>query len=803
MRSENTDATGQVPEDISSGLSSKEVEDRRKDYGYNQALEKKKNPVLRLAKNFWGITPWMLEITIILTWLLGRRLEAYIVAGLLLFNVALSFFQEEKANLALEFLKQNLHVKARVKRDGKWMRVPMRELVPGDLMRLRAGDFVPADMKVLDGSAEADQSALTGESIPVTKGINDVLFSGSIVRRGEATGTVTATGAKTYFGRTIQLVQTARPKLHMEEVTSEVVKWLLVIVGVFLLAGLFVSALKGRNLLDVIPLMVVLLLSAVPVALPTMFTVTMALGSLELAKKGILVTRLNAGEDAATMNVLCVDKTGTITLNKLFIKDILAAGGRKKEDTILYGSLASQEANQDPIDLAFISAAGEMQVSLEGYHQRKFIPFDPSTRRTEAEIEKDGRKFFALKGAVRTIIPLCKNRREEISSAEEYVQGLAAKGYRVLAVAKGPSEENLQLVGIAALYDELRPDSARLIGELKNLGISVKMLTGDAMQIAREVAMQVGLGKNATRMSDLNAHPNEAKKPKIAEESDVFAEVYPEDKYQIVKNLQMRGHVVGMTGDGVNDAPALRQAEVGIAVSNATDVAKEASSVVLTTEGLDGIVELIRTGRVVYQRIITWILNKVIKTFQIVAFVVLALLLTGDYIVSVFSMVLFLFLTDFVTLSISTDNVRYSSKPDSWNIKSLVKVALALGVVFVAESMLLLSFGRSHLGSYLGLDSIERLRTFIFDFLVFSSLLNVIVVRERKHFWESRPSRFLIASIFIDIIIVLFFSTFGIYRLSSIALETAILALAYSFVICFLINDFVKVILIRKFGVNI
>ncbi|MDD1758063.1 MAG: plasma-membrane proton-efflux P-type ATPase [Methanotrichaceae archaeon] len=785
--------------DSINGLSSKEGQERRKEYGYNQVLEKKDNPFLRLARHFWGITPWMLEITIILTMLLGRYLEAYIVIGLLLFNAALSFFQEEKANSALLFLKQNLHIKARVNRDGKWLHIPAIELVPGDLVRLRAGDFVPADVKVQDGSTDADQSALTGESLPATKGINDILFSGSVIRRGEVTAVVTAIGAKTYFGRTIQLVQTARPKLHMEEVTTEVVKWLLLMVGVFLLAGLSVSALRGQEFSVLLPLMVVLLLSAVPVALPTMFTITMALGSLELAKKGILVTRFSAGEDAATMNVLCVDKTGTITLNKLFIKDVFSFGSHRKEDIVLYGALASQEADQDPIDLAFLSASRETHMPLQGYHQIRFIPFDPSTRRTEAEIEDQaGRRFFVLKGAVSTITPLCKNN-EEFSKIEEHVQGLAAKGYRVLAVAEGPSQENLQLIGIAALYDELRPDSIRLIGELKILGISIKMLTGDALQIAREVARQIGLGERASRRSDLNANPDEARKPQIAEESDVFAEVYPEDKYQIVKSLQRSGNVVGMTGDGVNDAPALRQAEVGIAVSSATDVAKEASSVVLTTEGLEGIVELVKTGRIVYQRIITWILNKVVKTFQVVVFVVLAFMLTGEYIVSIFSMVLFLLLTDFVTLSISTDNVRYSSKPDTWNIKGLVKVALVLGVLFVGESLLLLYFGQLHLG----LSNIEQLRTFIFCFLVFSSLLNVIVVRERKHFWVSRPSKFLFASILADIVIVLLFSTFGIYSLAPIAPEIALFALAYSFAICFLVNDFIKVSLIGRLRVRL
>jgi H+-transporting ATPase len=785
--------------DSLNGLDPKEVENRRREYGYNEIPEKKINPFLRLAKNFWGITPWMLEITVALTWLLEKYLESYIILGLLLFNAALSFFQEEKANSALEFLKQNLHVKARVKREGKWLRIPARELVPGDLVRLRAGDFVPADVKVQDGSTDADQSALTGESLPAAKGINDILFSGSVIRRGEATGIVTATGTKTYFGRTIELVQTARPKLHMEEVTTEVVKWLLLMVGVFLLAGLAVSASRGRNLLDFLPLMVILLLSAVPVALPTMFTVTMALGSLELGKKGILVTRLSAGEDAATMNVLCVDKTGTITLNKLFIKDVFSFGSSNKEDTVLYGALASQEADQDPIDLAFLSAAKDMNIPLEGYHQRKFVPFDPATRRTEAEIDKAGRRFFVLKGAVSTVTPLCKNSNDQLSEVDKYVQGLAAKGYRVLAVAEGSSKENLRLIGIAALYDELRPDSIRLVGELKNLGISVKMLTGDALQIAREVARQVGLGKRAVRMSDLKDHLDAANKPRMAEDSDVFAEVYPEDKYQIVKSLQKRGHVVGMTGDGVNDAPALSQAEVGIAVSSATDVAKKASSVVLTAEGLEGIVELVKTGRVVYQRIITWILNKVVKTFQVVVFVIMAFLLFGNYIVSIFSMVLFLFLTDFVTLSISTDNVRYSRNPDSWNIEGLVKVALALGVLFVIESMLLLYYGRSQPG----LNGIERLHTFIFDFLVFSSLLDVIVIRERKHFWESRPSKFLIMSILVDMIVVLVISTNGIYKLSPIAPEFAFLALAYSFAICFLINDSIKVVLIKWLGVRL
>jgi H+-transporting ATPase len=678
------------------------------------------------------------------------------------------------------------------------MSVPSNELVPGDLIRLRTGDFVQADVRVVEGSLEVVQSALTGESLPILKGLNDVLFSGSVIGRGEATGLVTSTGAQTYFGRTIQLVQTAGPRLHMEEITSEVVKWLLIMAGVFLLVGLSVSVVRGIHLPDFLPLIVVLLLSAVPVALPTMFTLTMALGSMELGKNGVLVTRLSAGEDAATMDILCLDKTGTITMNKLFIKDLFAVNGRTKEEIVLFGALASQEANQDPIDLAFISSAKDMRVPLEGYLQKNFIPFDPTNRRTEAELEKDGKKIIAIKGAIRTIIPLCRNSSSEISEVEESVRGLFSKGYRVLAVAAGSSEEDLRLVGIAALYDELWPDSRMLISELKSLGVSVKMLPGDALQIAKEIAGEIGLDGRATRMSDLKAETDEAKKQRISEESEVFAEVYPEDKYRIVENLQSKKHVVGMTGDGVNDAPALRQAEVGIAVSNATDVAKKASSVVLTTEGLEGIIELIKEGRRIYQRIITWILNKVIKTFQVVVFVILAFLLTGDYIISLFSMVLLLLLTDFVTLSISTDNVRYSTKPDNWDIMNLVEVAIALGILYVIESTLLLYLGRFHLG----LNSLEQLQTFIFDFLVFSGLFNVIIVRERNHFWASRPSRFLVLSILGDIIIVLILSIFGVYSLAPISSLAIFGALAYSLIICFLINDFIKVILVRRLRVR-
>ena len=785
----------EVSIDLERGLTSEEARKRIGEYGYNEVSEKRGSPLMGFAKKFWGITPWMLEITVALEWVLGKYFEMYVVIGLLIFNAVLGFIQEERANSALELLKDKLRINARVKRDGKWTVVPARELVPGDLIRLRAGDFVPADVKVAEGNVEVDQSALTGESQMVEKKVDEVLYGGATVRRGEITGAISATGTKTYFGRTVELVQVAKPKLHMEEVTSKVVRWLVIIVSSFLSVALAFTALKGLDLIGVLPLAVILMVSAIPVALPTMFTISMALGSLDLMKKGILITRLSAIEDAATMNIVCADKTGTITMNKLSVEEEMAVDPYSGKEVILYGSLASHEADQDPIDLAFITAARNLRLPLEDYVQKKFVPFDPSTRRTEATLEKDGQKFLVLKGAINTITPLCKTPEEELARIGEKVESRAAKGYRAIAVAKGGGQGTMEMVGIAFLYDKPRPDSPKLIRELRDLGLKVKMLTGDALPIAKEVARELDLGKNITRMADLKSKTGD-EISRLVEESDGFAEIYPEDKYLIVQGLQKGKHVVGMTGDGVNDAPALRQAEVGIAVSNATDVAKKAASAVLTSEGLEGIVDLVKTGRMTYQRIITWVLNKIIKTFQITVFVVLAFLLTGEYIISALHMILLLFLTDFVTLSISTDNVRYSEQPDSWNITGLVKVALFLGIFVIVELMLVLHIGFK----YFELSSnLSQLQTFTFELLICVELLDLLILRERKHFWNSRPSKFLLLAIAGDLTVVFFISILGLPGVAPITPGAALAVAGLSFIIAFVINDPVKVLLIRKF----
>jgi H+-transporting ATPase len=783
--------------DLTNGLTAAEVETRLKRYGYNEVPEKRANPIVRFAKKFWGLTAWMLEIIIIVSWWLHNFADMYIVIGLLVFNSILGFEEEQRASSAVEALKQKLQVNARVLRDGVWRNLPARVLVPGDIIRARSGDFVPADVKIVDGELDVDQSALTGESLGVEKKVDEVLYSGSVVKRGESNGIVISTGVNTYFGRTAQLVQLARPKLHLEEVVSHVVRWLLVIVIALIALAVVFSLVEGVDLSALLPIVLVLLLSAIPVALPAMFTVSMALGSMELVKKGVLVTRLSASEDAATTNVLCADKTGTITMNRLSIANVIPLNGFAEEQVILYGALASQEANQDPIDLAFISMAKQRDLLDPSFKQHSFVPFDPRTRRTEASVQKDGHELRVMKGAVNVIAEACGLEKNAVDQLEARMSEFAAKGYRTLAVAKGEDEKKPELIGLAALRDAPRSDSEQLIRELKDLGISVKMLTGDALPIAREIAASVGLGENVIKAADLKEfikeNPMEA--TEAAERSDGFAEIYPEDKYTIVKSLQATQHVVGMTGDGVNDAPALKQAEVGIAVSNATDVAKGAASVVLTNEGLTGIVDLIKNGRIIYERITAWILSKIVRTLQIATFVVLSFLLTGSYVVSAFVIILYFFMTDFVKIALSTDNLKGSRKPDTWNITGLVKASMILSLLVIGESFALLYVALNvfHLAVADG-----TLYTYTFEILFYSAMFLIFNVRERGHFWDSRPSRTLLVAVILSMIAATTVVTTGLPGFVPISIGETLFVILCSAAFSLILNDQIKYLMVKK-----
>ncbi len=739
----------------------------------------------------------MLELIMILSAILRKFSDLAVVGALLVVNAVLGFTQEQRAAGVVETLRRRLQVSARVLREGSWQVIPARELVPGDIIRVRPGDFVPADLKLLTGELSVDQSALTGESKDMEKASGDVLSSGSVVRRGEGNSVVILTGAKTYFGRTTELVQEARPKLHIEAVVAGVVRRLFVIVGSLLGVVGVISLVRGVPLLEMAPLLLVLLMSAVPVALPVMFTVSMAVGSKELARRGVLVTRLSAAEDAATMDVLCVDKTGTVTMNQLAVTGVIPLGQATESDVLSAGALASQEADQDPIDLAFLAAARERRVfgNTPAVTPVSFAPFDAKSRRTEAVVEQNGQRLRVMKGALRTVAQTCGLPPTAIDALETRVSESARKGYRTLAVAQGPETGALALVGLVTLYDPPRPEAKQLIAALRGLGVSVKMLTGDALPVASEIAREVGL-PNIRRVADLKAAGAQAGNEAVdlLAGADGFAEVYPEDKYIVVQHLQAAGHVTGMTGDGVNDAPALRQAEVGIAVSTATDVAKGAASVVLTEPGLTNIVALVEQGRTIYQRILTWIINKISRTILKAGFVSIAYVMTGKFVVSAFAMLLLVFMTDFAKIALASDRVQPSRKPETWNIGGFITVSVVLGIAMVAEALLLLWFGWSRFGLAANADALS---TFSFLTLLYFAVFSILSARERHHFGSTTPSPVLIGALAADALTGTVLTFAGLPGLPPLPWWQMLAIFTYAMISCLVVNDAIKVAMIK------
>jgi magnesium-transporting ATPase (P-type) len=528
-----------------------------------------------------------------------------------------------------------------------------------------------------------------------------------------------------------------------------------------------------------------------------MFSVSTAVGSLELAHKGVLVTRLSASEDAATMDVLCVDKTGTITMNRLAIMDVIPLDGFTRGDVVDYGALASAEANQDPIDLAFLAAAQRPDIEpLPSAKVVHFIPFDPRTRRTEALVDRDGQRLRVLKGAVPVVAEECGLDPVARADLDARARAQAAKGHRVLAVARGAEGLRPEPVGLVALADPPRADASVLIAALRARGVVVKMLTGDALPVAQEIAHKVGLAA-VRRVSDLTAG---ATPTDLAQGADGFAEVYPEDKFTVVEHLQRAGHVVGMTGDGVNDAPALRQAEVGIAVSNATDVAKGAASVVLTDEGLAGIVTLIEQGRIIYQRILTWVINKISRTILKSGFVTVAFLVTGTFVISAFGMLLLVFLTDFAKIALATDRVRAARRPETWRSTGQLHLAVTLGLIMLIEACGLLAIGWSRFGLA---HQQEALHTFTFQTLFYFALFSIVSIRERGWFWASRPSGALLVALVVDALVGTGLSTIGVSGMSPIPWEQTLAVFGYAMICCLFVNDVVKVTLTRRLGLQV
>ena len=767
------------------GLTAAEAQDRLRQFGPNRIEEERRHPLLSFFAKFWAPVPWMLEATIVLEILVHKLDEAVIIGVLLLFNSILSFVQENQANRALALLRKRLSVQARVLRDGRWQLIPAEQLVPGDVIHLRLGDLAPADVRLFDGAVESDESELTGESLPVEKSAGAVVYAGSRLKRGEASGEVTATGQHTYFGKTAELVKTAKTASHLQEIIFAIVKYLVILDAVLVGALLVYAGFAHLPWSEVLPFALILLVASVPVALPATFTVATALGALDMSHHAVLVTRLSAIEEAAAMDVLCTDKTGTITQNRLAVAQIYPIGGRSSEEVLRMAALASDAATQDPIDLAVFEAAQEKKVLNAVPRRIQFIPFDPSTKRSEAIYEQPAGKLRVIKGAPDALIPLVRDARNIAGEVEK----LAGRGARVLAVAAG-TEVSLELVGLIGLEDPIREDSKALVQNLKSLGVRVIMVTGDGPATARAVSLQVGIGDRVGSAESLRNGAGLA-----TEQYDVFAGVFPEDKFRLVQALQRQGHVVGMTGDGVNDAPALKQAEAGIAVSTATDVAKAAASVVLTESGLMGVLRAVETGRRIYQRMLTYTLNKIIKTLEIAVFLSVGVILTGTFVITPLLVVLLLFTNDFVTMSIATDRVSFSPQPDRWDIRTLMFTAGTL-----AGLVLILSFTVFFVGRDVLHLPIRQLQTLVFLMLVFTGQGNVYLVRERNRFWHSFPSRWLILSSATDVVVVSLMATSGILMAPiSWSLVSSLLAIVLVFLF---VIDGVKVHVFHHFGVR-
>ncbi|MEM4021281.1 MAG: plasma-membrane proton-efflux P-type ATPase [Nitrososphaerota archaeon] len=770
------------------GLTSEEVAERLEIYGPNLVPEKRENIITSFLKKFTGLTPCTIEVAAAISFILGKYVDFTIMVLLLLVNAIIGVIHGYRAGKAVEMLKSRLKVTVKALRDGKWVDIAAEQIVPDDVVKLSMGDIVPADGVILDGSITVDESALTGESIPVEKGVNDDVYAGTTVVRGEAVIKIVATGVRTRFGKTIELVQIARPRLLIEEITNGITKWLLLADSFFIILVVAKLILTGLGISDLLPLALTLLLASIPIALPAMATITLALGSVELAKSGIIIRRLEAIEAASMMDVICLDKTGTITENRIIVERVIPLDNRYSEKDILrYAALASEEITKDPIDNAIRRKAEEIGAITDAVEVLEFKPFTPETKRSEALVRVHGRELRIVKGAPQALLQIAANSDKE--GIEEIIRDLGEEGLRPLAVAIEDQRNVIKIIGLLGLYDRPREDSKQFIDVMKKLGVVPKMVTGDNVHVARAVASRIGIGEKAISLRGISKeHLAE-----VVEDVEVFAEVVPEDKHGIVEALQRRGHVVGMTGDGVNDAPALKKADLGIAVSGATDVAKSAASAVLTSPGLREIADIIRLGRTTYRKIVVWTINKIVKTFSIVYFVAASTLLLGIPILTPTHMILMLFLYDFVTLSISIDVLRPSERPERWNMRKLVAISTMLGVVKLTEL-----FAALYIAKLINL-SYPQLQSFMFHILLLSGLLNILNFREAGMFWNSRPSNYMLLAITIDGIVATTLVWRGII-IPALPLYAIALAFIYVIAVTLLVTDVAKIAVYRLFG---
>lgn len=768
---------------ISDGLSSQEASDRLKQFGPNAISEAHPDTVGILLRKFWGIVPWMLELAVILDLFLGRWIEAGVIAALLVVNALMGFMQERRSKGALALLRQRLTINARVRRNGQWQVLTAVEIVPDDVVHLRVGDIVPADILLSGGNLSLDQSQLTGESLPIEHRAGSTIYAGSLVRRGEATGVVSATGTRTYYGKTAELIRLAEAPARVETLIVGIAKYLAAIDVLLAVAVIAVVVIRGTPLPESLPFILMLLVASVPHALPTMFTMSAALGARTLADNGVLVTRLSAIHDAAGMDVLCIDKTGTLTENHLAVARIIPSAKKTPNDVLQMAARASDEATQDPIDLAFIRAANARGLLANQPTRLSLVPFDPATKRSEVTIRDNRQIVRIVKGEPSTIAKLAQKSWESI---ETDVAQLSAGGARVLAVAAGTGS-HLHFAGLIALSDPPREESAALIGDLVRRGVRVLLVTGDGEATAQAIATKVGISGEVAPAGTITEGLDSYSIARFG----IFPKVFPQDKFVLVQALQKAGHIVGMTGDGVNDAPALRQADVGIAVASATDVAKAAASLVLTRPGLGEIINAIDGSREIYQRLRTFISAMTTMKMANPLFFALGIILFGAFVVNPLLMVLFMLLADVAMMAVSMDMATPSPNPNRWALGPLMATSLGRALLLLALSSTVYLGATRVLG--LGIDQTQ---TLVFVWLVFSTQAVLYSTRAASFFWRppypGKPVR--LATAF-DVIVVALMAALGLLMTSiPLSLIGSVVLLA---VVLLIAADFLKVVVIQ------
>lgn len=829
------------------GLSEAEAQKRLAEYGYNEIPEKEESTFRRVFRRFWGPIPWMIEIAALLSAFVKQWEDFVIILILLFTNAFIDFWQESKALSALKVLKGKLAKHALVFREGKFQATEARNLVPGDIIKIKIGDLVPADVKLTAGDFMlTDQSALTGESLPVTKKPGAIAYSNSIVKQGEMLAVVINTAEHTFFGKTVALVAKAQreEKSHFQKAVIYIANYL-ILISIFMAVIILIAALfRHENLLEIVRFILILTVASIPIAMPAVLSVTMAVGAMNLAKKQAIVSRLVAIEELAGVDVLCSDKTGTLTQNRMTVSDPVPCGDHSVKELMLYGALASREENQDPIEVPifdFLRKEG-WSPELQHYQQKDYKPFDPVSKRTAAKVDSPAGTILVTKGAPQVIIELCGGPIV-YGSFVGTVEDLASTGYRTLGVAwKKPDDKQFRFMGLIPFYDPPREDSQATIDEAKKLGLQIKMVTGDNLAIARQIAGLLGIGQNIFDARDLRGastkelvllgeviakavyrkmspdisaeaaeqfakgvvkdledtfeqiplpqgyvKTHESEIIELIEAADGFAQVFPEDKYLIVDRLQKADHFVGMTGDGVNDAPALKKADAGIAVSGATDAARAAADLVLMAPGLSVIVDAIVGARITFERMKSYSIYRIAETIRVIIFMTAAIVVFNFYPVTAIMIILLAFLNDLPILTIAYDNTKVNDEPVRWNMSEVLTIATVLGILGVIAS-----FGIFYLAQdYLMLPK-GVVQSFIFLKLVIAGHLTIFITRVEDHFWQKPyPSLLFFSTTFITKIIGTLFAVYGIF-LMPIGWKYALWIWSYALA-WFVFNDFVKV----------